>query len=57
MESIQEERQQLLRVVLCISNKRRGIATHLRLGEEGEGEGEGEKLCIHAQTHKQNYNC
>ena len=34
MESIQEERQQLLRVVLCIPNKRRGIATHLRLGEE-----------------------
>ena len=54
MELVQEERQQLLRVMLCIPNKCRGIATHLRLGEEREGEGEGEKLCIHAQTHKQN---
>ena len=47
MESIQEERQQLLRVVLCIPNKRRGIATHLRLGGEREGEG---TVCIHGHT-------
>ena len=35
MESIQEKCQQLLRVVLCIPNKRGGVSTHLRLGEGG----------------------
>ena len=50
MESIQEERQQLLRVVLCIPNKRRGIATHLRLGEEREGCGDSLHTCTNTQT-------
>ena len=37
MELVQEECQQLLRVLLCIPNKLGIVPTHLRLGEGGEG--------------------